>query len=148
MADQNLMNQLRSTELLQMMTAMQNNHANFSAGTISPLAYSRHREKLLAQAIEAIAMMHDVKLKTPLQIDSNGEFSIEVPLRCVEPFGNGFNELLNRHNPRCGIASGARLLPENGWCKLNHFDAERLIIDYCSHMSRDEVQETVPAPGG
>jgi hypothetical protein len=136
--------------------SLQQAHLDFQARRITPLEHSRQREVALAMALDLIALEHGVNLQKPLQIDSNGEFSIVALLPDGQDpkiygaalFCNGFNELLNAHNPRCGVSPGATLLPENGWCRLNHFDAERLVVGYCDRQANTDEQAVQPAPAG
>ena len=134
--------------------ALQQTHADFKASKLSPLEHSRQREAAITLALEQVALEHGVTLQTPLHIDSRGEYSV-VALRPDgrNPahygsglFVNGFNELLNAYNPRCGVSAGATLLPENGWCRLNHFDAERLVVAFCERQA--EVSEPAQKPVG
>ncbi|MBY0466250.1 MAG: hypothetical protein K2W33_15035 [Burkholderiales bacterium] len=139
--------------------SLQQAHLDFQTQKISSLEHARQREAALAKALDLIALEHGVNLQKPLQIDSNGEFSI-VALRPDGPVGqdpkihgcghfcNGFNELLNAHNPRCGISPGATLFPESGWCRLNHFGAERLVVGYYDRQSNTDELAVQPAPAG
>lgn len=52
-------------------------------------------------------------------------------------FGKRFADLLNQYNPRTGLSPSATLLPESGWCRMNHFDAERVVLVAAAH----ELQE-------
>ncbi len=116
--------------------ALMETHRQFNNGELSPVAHGNNRETHLAEALRAVAAKTGVTLREPLRIDSNGEFSIvAVP---TEPtnipgaagrYSDEFVALLNRHNPRCGVLPTAHLLPENGWCRMNHFDVERLVLE-------------------
>lgn len=95
----------------------------------TPLEIARIREHNIASGLLIIATKHGVNLRGPLHINSLGEFSLiadgpETPYCGM--FGT-FADILNDHNPRTGLQSGAHIMPENGWCYLNHFDAERLV---------------------
>lgn len=109
--------------------------ASFGAGLTSAVAHGSARAGCLAAALAELAAEHGVVLQRPLQIDSRGEFSIVAmpadgsAFACgAGPFGEVFSQLLNRHNPRTGISPGATLEPKSGWCSLNHFDVERLVL--------------------
>ena len=108
----------------------------FTAGELSPVGYRNLREPALAHALRAMAVEHGIDLDEALGIDANGEYSIiakhpEGPLltRGCGQFGEAFAAALTRHHARCGILP-ATLCPENGWCRLHHLDAERMVLAY------------------
>lgn len=121
-----------SSTLAQAVTELEAVHARFAARELSSLEHSRAREAAISKALTALATMHGVVLQAPLQINSLGEYSITA----TEPgslytkqcghYGT-LAEVLNRHNPRCGAYGTTTLLPESGWCYMNHFDAERMV---------------------
>ena len=111
-----------------------------STQTKSPLEESREREASIAQGLRDLAKQHGITLREPLVIDSNGEFSIQVSNGtdkdghkdpCGE-FGT-FADQLSRHSPRCGFVPTKYLSPKNGWCRINHFDAEKLVAERLPH---------------
>lgn len=129
-------------------------NAQLAVGAISPLDHRLEREKTLAQALRVIAGRFGVTLEEPLQVDSNGEFSLVSvkPGRNPHWYGaesfNGFADVLSDFGPRMGAAplpAGCRLLPENGWCRLNHFSAEKMVRHYHATMALNDKQE--PTPG-
>jgi hypothetical protein len=130
-----------NAEFLKSVLLLKNANRNFADGKINPQEHKHQREESLAQALHELAMMHGVKLQTPLQLDSNGEFSIVALNKSGEPviygagqFGNDFVAILNKHSPRTGVSPGATLLPSSGWCRMNHFDVENMIMD-CSGLN-------------
>lgn len=110
----------------------------FAAGDLSPLAHSRARETALIAGLVALAADFGVTLQCPSAIDSRGELAITAvhpdgrspEMGCGE-FGS-LSEILNRHNPRQGIAPGPWLGERSGWCHMNHFDAERMILEHAA----------------
>lgn len=119
---------------------------SFRAGQLGSLDHSRAREKHLAIALRELAKEYGARLQEPLHIDSRGDFSLIAlrdgwtnALMGTAPFG-GFVELLNQHNPRTGTAPG-RLCEDNGWCYLNHFDAERLVLGAFERQMQAEENE-------
>jgi hypothetical protein len=96
----------------------------------SPLGQARTREANLAGGLRTLAERHSVKLREPLRINANGEFNViaegATPYKGCSPYGS-LAAVLNRHNPRTGVQPGACLLPESGWCYMNHFDVERML---------------------
>ncbi len=118
-------------------------HVKFNAGEIKSVPFSDVRESLLAKALEETAVSLGVTLKTPLHLDSRAEFSVNAApgdqgakySGACGHYTEEFVALLNQHNPRCGVSPGAKLLPENGWCHLFHFDAERMVVDYANSIA-------------
>lgn len=123
-----------SLEFLEAVDALVAANKIFAAGQIKPLQHSDLREKYLSAALNAMAGDFGVKLNQPLQINSNGEYAVTALPKDINHDAGGFGQelstVLNRHNPRTGVRPGATLLPENGWCYLNHFDAERMVFEY------------------
>lgn len=112
----------------------------FAKGEIPPLKHSNSRKVALVFALIELAVEHGVTLQLPLEIDANGEFSlVAMPADGSSPdygaghFGKSFAELLNAYSPRTGVAPGATMLPESGWCKMNHFKVERMILDVANN---------------
>ena len=118
---------------------LQEVQANFEHGLLlSPVQHGAQRERQLGLALLALASGHGVKLQTPLSIDSRGEFSIVAenkdhglanPNQGCGPYGVEFTKILNAHNPRVGTSPTSFLCKENGWCRMNHFDVEKMILD-------------------
>jgi hypothetical protein len=134
------------TKFLSAASALVEASAEFQAGNTLSVRFSSTREAALVTALNALADEHGFKLEAPLQLDSRGEFRL-VAMRPQESpgwpstssFGAKFVERLNRHNPRTGAQAGAILCAENGWCFLNHFDAERLVLERLSELKASAV---------
>lgn len=117
--------------------ALDKANAEFTAGRLRPVPHSRAREAALCEALVQMAASLGCELDQPISIDSRGE------LRCITKgrgpwdagsgrYGTEFAAWLNSANPRTGVAPGAHLLPESGWCYLNHFEAEKLVQRYAA----------------
>ena len=112
-------------------------YAHGGAGsTLLPLPEGRRREAALADGLQQLAARCGIKLREPLQIDSNGEFHLAVSngTDCDGPkdpcgrWGEEFAALLNwSKGARCGYAPTQHHAPENGWCRLNHFAAQAML---------------------
>lgn len=121
-------------------------NALFKERKLSSIAHADARGAALAAGLQALAAEFGVLLQTPLHIDSRGEFSIvaippdgrPLSLGCG-PFGD-FAKVLNGHAPRTGQSPGATLTAESGWCRMGHFEVERLLL------SRRAATPTVDAP--
>ncbi len=102
--------------------------------SLSPLAEGDRREIALAEGLRRLAAANGIKFREPLQIDSNGEFSLAVvgsdpqhPNACGK-FGETIAALLNESGgARCGILPTKYHSAENGWCRLNHFAAQSIL---------------------
>lgn len=102
---------------------------------LSPVDAGRTRELWLGKCLSALAARFEVRLREPLVIDSRGEYSLQaLPERPgareteCGAFGAGFAEVLNPHQPRTGVKPGAIMTSTSGWCYMNHFDVERLVM--------------------
>lgn len=131
------MNQALSNALIALRTA----NEKFARHEISPVAHAREREAAVAKALRAVAADHQVQLQEPLSIDSNGEFSIialgddgQVTCRGGGRFGDAFAELLTRNRARTGWPGPNVILGCNGWCRLNHFEAEKMVSTYYDQL--------------
>lgn len=128
------------SKFLESASRLQQVNEEFSQGKLSSFDHSAARETALADALLALGHMHGVQLRAPLFIErGTGEFALQVsvpgqdPMLGVGKFGT-LATVLNRHDPRTGVASGARLSEDNGWCWLNHFRAEQLVLDEAQRM--------------
>lgn len=93
---------------------------------LSAVQHASVREDLLACGLRHLAQDCGITLREPLAIDANGEFHIIVD---GATYGAEFCEVLNQVPVRCGISAvKGHMIPENSWCRLNHFEAERLIL--------------------
>lgn len=122
--------------------ALHEAHAGFRAGTLKPVQHGQARSAAIAAAMAALALAHNVVLQTPLQINTLGEFSI-VAIDPNQPnpkygcgrFGAVFADRLTRHKARTGVYGPAILDECNGWCMLNHFAAEALVVEYAQELA-------------
>lgn len=110
----------------------------FSAGKIKSVQHSDLRAASLAKALNELAIELGVKLQMPLQINARGEFSVVAckpdgtdPRNGCGHYGEKFASLLNRHQPRTGTSgSPSTMSPESGWCNVNHFEVENMVLEY------------------
>lgn len=120
-------------------------------GALSGVAHRDMREPALAKALIALAKNFGVNLQAPMYIDSNGEFSV-IALNPEGPpltqgcgkFGEPFAALLSLFRARTGIAPG-HIGGFNGWCRLNHFMAEKLVLSYAAQLEASSCNGLVPA---
>ncbi len=105
-------------------------------GKVSPLGAGRLREGLLSKGLRILAAEAGIELREPLQINANGEYAViaemtDPSLRSMGasgPYGAAFAALLRRFDTRTGqFAVKGHVLPENGWCWMNHFEVERML---------------------
>jgi len=106
--------------------------------SLSPWDQSKKREARIAKGLRDIAAKHGVKLREPLHIDANGEYSIVASNRTTNDgpqsptgkFGT-MAEVLSKYPTRTGIsATKGHVNPDNGWLRMNHFDAEQMVKDH------------------
>lgn len=90
---------------------------------MTPVQTARDRERRLSLGLQALAARHGHKIAPPL-IDSNGEFMFVVDGRYGQALADRLNEIPVRHGL---VASKGHVLAEGNWCRINHFDAERLL---------------------
>lgn len=141
------MNQVKNDapDLRTAIEALQESQVKFHKGEISPLQHSRIREGHLSDAMIALGQQHGLTFQAPMLIDSRGEFSLVVmPKHGGDPkngcghYGEDFVKILNEHNPRPGAQTTKYMLPENGFCKINHFDVERMVVEQYNVQLRIE----------
>ena len=98
---------------------------------MTPVQTARTRERRLSRGLQALAAKHGHKIRPPL-IDSNGEFVFVVNGRYGQALADRLNEIPVRHGI---VATKGHVLAGGNWCRINHFDAERL-------LSRKEKRRT------
>lgn len=138
-------------------SALTKANQEFASGELSSLDHSRAREACLSAALDEIAEDCGIKLQGPLQINSRGEFSLVAldpsgrdPLLGAGQYGEAFANILSRYSWRCGteaVPAGTKILPENGWCRLNHFEAEKMVTDYAREHEIEESHEVQRGAG-
>ena len=123
--------------------------ADFAAGKLTPIAYRDVREPALSRALVAMAADHGVDLEAPLHIDSNGEYSIiaknpngPLLLHGCGKFGAAMAAALTQHMARTGVAPGT-IAGDNGWCRLNHMQAEKMVLAYANAPQARSSRPTV-----
>lgn len=128
-------------EFRQAIAVLRQTTADFNAGTTSAVAHGHARGAAICAAVIAMACSFGVKLKPIGGIDSRGELNITAA-KAVEDgtagcgrFGGPFAELLNAANVRTGMAPPAQLDSESGWCILNHFEAEKMVLRYAESQA-------------
>ncbi len=110
-------------------------HEDFQAGRVSPVEHGAKRETAIITALEALADSLGVQLQKMHSIDARGELHITALDGDKDPrlgsgkFGWRFAALLNLAKPRTGVIP-CDLTPDAGWCYVNHFAAEKLVLRY------------------
>jgi hypothetical protein len=116
-------------------------HAQFKQGTISAYAFANMRGPYIAQALQAVAHELGADLKEYAILAKRAEGAVAASYDAVGHYGEAFVEVLNRYSPRTGIFAGAILSASCGWCYLNHFDAEKLVMDYYSEQQKGKLEQ-------
>lgn len=112
--------------------------------SLAPVSKGAEREHALADAFIALSECYGAKLKPIRWIDANGEFSVVALAENDEDkrsgftghYGQAFARVLSCIPTRTGSkAFVSNVLPENGWCHINHFDAEKLVNALFSQLN-------------
>ncbi|NTF18072.1 hypothetical protein G6L37_06615 [Agrobacterium rubi] len=96
----------------------------------TPLEFANLREKAIVEGLHALAGYYDKEIDYTY-IDANGELNFFIKGASQGrggEYGEDLAEMLSRVSRRTGISSTkSPVLPENNWCRINHFEAERLL---------------------
>jgi hypothetical protein len=114
-----------------------------AAGLVKPVQAGSLREKALCEGVATLARYFDVTLKPINAIDSNGELPIvsqgvHVTDLVGAPFSRDFCDVLNTvARPRCGMPGTEAVMDpdHSNWCRINHFEAEKMIHHVVEAMS-------------
>lgn len=131
--------------------ALQDTNAKFADGKALAVPHSVARAKAIGEALTALAAEFGVTIAGPLHIDSRGEFMLTAkdpadttPRPVTGKFGAELASILNEHNPRQGVAPGPFLHADSGWCYMNHFDAERLVLQRYESATQRQRSDDYP----
>lgn len=137
------MKTLPSSAFITAMTDLASIHQQFADNQISSVEHGNRRDSALAAALTAMAADFGLKLEQSMRIDSRGEYALVVLHPDGRPsnmgsgrYGEEYAEILGRHSPRTGILPARSMSPDNGWCRINHFDAERMVKEYASRTAQ------------
>lgn len=108
---------------------------------LSPVAFADKREAALIEGLHGLAQEYGRAIN-PTRIDRNGEMSFNIigdhgpgNGRPSGLFGEDLARWLSMVPRRFGDRpTTAPVLPENGWCRINHFDVERLLRAVGEHI--------------
>lgn len=105
-----------------------------------PVPLGQERERRLVAAVMLLAESFGTRLDPIHRIDARGELSIVGKTDSWNShhvqFGEPFAQALNTHtNPQCGVRPGAIMDARSTWCRINHFDAERMVLA-CAGLTR------------
>lgn len=109
-------------------SALHNIDDNFAK---APIQYGNKRIMLLKQGLLLLA--EHFNFPATVHYLSAGEFSFNGDRdshdgNCA-PYGDELALLLNTIQTRTGISpSRGHVLPQNGWCKIKHFEAHKLLL--------------------
>jgi hypothetical protein len=131
-----------TTDFDEAITSLRDANERFSKGALSPLAHRDERERALANALRAMATAHGIVLEEPVQVNANGEFSITsanpagpAKFHGAGKFGDTFAAALTAHRARTGTPGPNTIASDNGWCYLNHFEAEKMVLEFADRMA-------------
>lgn len=107
--------------------------SQFKALELTSVKYGRERDAAIAAGLTAVAAHYGVTLRQGLHIDSRGDYmlvAVRAEQSALPPTYGAFADVLNKYHARTGVPGYTnQLIPSNSWCYLNHFDAEKLILD-------------------
>lgn len=96
----------------------------------TPFEVANQREKALVAGLHALAAHFGKEIEYTM-IDARGEFKFNIRGAAQGlggQYGEGLAEALSKVPRRMGIlTTTASMLPENNWCWINHFDAEKML---------------------
>lgn len=107
-----------------------------------PVQVGQARGKALVEGLMALAKACGKTIKNPLAIDANGELNFAIDNDWprnpdVQGYGIELAAWLGEVPRRTGeVATQCGVLPENNWCRLNHFDAEKLLRAVAANPER------------
>lgn len=106
--------------------------------SLAPVQLGDARESALIEGLQALADAYG-KTLTPTRIDGRGdmEFTLSPP-NGSQSYGAELAAWLNEIPVAYGMTNHMQghVLPQNNWCRINHFNVERLL---------EKVQEVVLA---
>jgi len=115
--------------------------------SLKPVPFADAREKAIVEGLHGLAEEYGRKIGFT-HINSLGEldFNIEPskPGLYDGTYGEELAGWLSQIETRTGErASKRNILPQNNWCRINHFEAEKLLLLVAEHKLDIEVEETV-----
>lgn len=125
------MNESNKNALKEIIVTNIENHMAFQSGEIKSVQHGDKRLGLMRKGLQLIADSFNFPAVIG-HCDSRGEFGFAGnngnPNEGCQGFGKELAALLSQIETRTGISSRkGEVLPENGWCNINHFDVERLL---------------------
>lgn len=98
---------------------------------LSPVEMGRQREDALVKGLHGLAERFGKKIDFT-HIDANGEMNFNLSNPRMEAgveYGQELAAIISRVPRRTGHRpTDFPMLPENNWCRINHFDVERLLL--------------------
>jgi hypothetical protein len=107
------------------------NHLQFRDGKIKSVPHSNKRCALLIEGLTVLA--NHFNFPAAIRYEATGEYTFygnkgTHPENPCKPFGDELAAWLNTIPTRTGIqASKGYVIAQNGWTRINHFDAEQLL---------------------
>lgn len=116
---------------------------------LSPVELGNARERLLVGGLHALAAEFDKEIAFT-RIDTRGDMLFNIKT-CESDgrmeYGSGLSDILSTVPHRTGDRhTKSRLLPENNWCLLSHFNVEVLLRNAAKIIYAPQ-EDSVSAPG-
>lgn len=114
-----------------------NTHTALASGALKSVPASDKRISLLTEGLHALAADHDLEIAWTT-CDANGEFNFNIKGSSDgtgKPYGEKLAALLSKIYTRTGInPSKGHVIAQNNWCRINHFEAEKLLNIYVEEL--------------
>jgi hypothetical protein len=114
--------------------------------SLKPVPFADAREKAIVEGLHGLAEEYGRKIGFT-HINSLGEldFNIEPSKPGLHDgtYGDELAEWLSQVETRTGITASKRnILPQNNWCRIKHFEAEKLLNLVADRMLDNDLDET------
>jgi len=123
--------------------------------SLKPYPLGQAREAVLIDFLHGLAAEYGREIDAT-RINGNGEMAFNVigrhgpgPGRPCGPYGEELAAWLSTVPRRTGVSpTTAPVLPENGWCWINHFHVERLLVDVAAKLAPEAGEGEEPEASG
>jgi hypothetical protein len=118
-------------KITQIVININDNHLQFRDGKIKSVPHSDKRCALLVEGLNNLA--EHFNFPAVIRYESTGEYTFNGnkgrhPEDACSPFGEELAAWLSTIPTRTGTqASKGHVMAQNGWTRINHFDAEKLL---------------------
>lgn len=114
------------------------------------------RERAIGESLLLLGRCFGIDLDPYLCVNSLGEISLNVEpespaekrINAVGEYGKNFALFLSQYSTRTGVSmTKGHVHPENGWCWINHFQAEKMLMDFSHQLHYESHGEFTDVAG-